>query len=75
MKQQISESLELNEKDLLLFELEPNPVDVKGKFYSSDIEDDSCVSSKDFRAFSPLPDKDQLIICRESRSVISIVYL
>ena len=76
MNKQISESLELNEKDMLLYELELTPVDVEqGKFFSSDIEDDSCLSSKDFQAFSPVPDKDQLIICRKSRSVISIVCL
>ena len=76
VNKQISESLELNEKDMLLYELELTPVDVEqGKFFSSDIEDDSCLSSKDFQAFSPVPDKDQLIICRKSRSVISIVCL
>ena len=76
MNKQINASLELNENDMLLYELEPTPVDVeKGKFFSSDIEDDSCLSSKDFQAFSPVPDKDQLILCSKSRSVISIVCL
>ena len=73
MNEQINASLELNETDMVLFELEPTPVDVQqGKFFSSDIEDDRCVSSKDFKSFSPVPDKDQLIICCKSRSVITM---
>ena len=69
LNQQIENSLELNEGDLLVFELEKNVVDVKqGMFYSAD-DVDSSISSMGFSEFSPILDKDQLVVCKQSRGV------
>ena len=70
MNQQIEDSLELNDEDMIVFELEQNVVDVKqGMFYSADNVDDNCLFSTEFREFSPIINKDQLIICSQTRGV------
>lgn len=69
LSQQIDDSVELNETDMIVFELTPNVVKVEpGTFYSSDNVEDS-MSSSEFRAFSPILNKDQLIICSTTRGV------
>jgi hypothetical protein len=70
LNQQIEDSLELNDEDMIVFELEQNVVDIKqGMFYSADNVDDNCLSSTEFREFSPIINKDQLIICSQTRGV------
>ena len=70
MNRQIEASLELNKEEMIVIELEPKVVDDKqGMFYSADAIDENCLSSKKFKEFSPIQDKDQLVICSQTRGV------
>ena len=64
---QIKQSMQFNESSMILVELHPSVCESQGVFYSSDDMGENCLSSKDFRQFSPIKDKDQLIVCSQRK--------
>ena len=70
---QLERSMERNSENLVITELEPHGDKSEGFFYSSDEIGENCLSSKDFKQFSPILDKDQAIVCKETKQLLFFI--
>ena len=66
LRKHITNGLLLNSDSLQVTELEPEGDPCEGVFYSRSCDEigEDCLSSKDFKQFSPILDKDQAIVCK-----------
>ena len=71
---QIEHSLQLNMNSLAITELEPDGGEhAERSFFSSDVIGEDCLSSKDFKQFSPIMDKDQVIVCKQTKQLVFFI--
>ena len=71
------ESFDRNKEKLIVTELKPctriGGANNQGHFYSDINLDDECLSSREFKEFIPMENKDQLVICSESHQLIFFI--